>query len=88
MIGPMDLSGSLGIPGQTDHPDVIEASEKVINACEKYGKSCGTQVSVTTENAISDMFNLGYTFAILGSDLFVLWRWAEDMKMIIEKLKK
>ena len=88
MIGPMDLSGSLGIPGQTDHPDVIKASEKVINACEKYGKSCGTQVSVTTENAISDMFNLGYTFAILGSDLFVLWRWAEDMKMIIEKLKK
>ncbi len=88
MIGPMDLSGSLGIPGQTNHPDVIEASKKVIRACEKYGKSCGTQVSDTTESAITDLFDLGYTFAILGSDLFVLWRWAENMKVIMEKLKQ
>ncbi len=87
MIGPMDLSGSLGIPGQTNHPDVIAASKRVIKACEKYNKSCGTQVSQTTENEIQDLFDLGYTFAILGSDLFVLWRWAEDMKIIIEKLK-
>ncbi|MDC0239177.1 aldolase/citrate lyase family protein [Candidatus Thioglobus sp.] len=88
MIGPMDLSGSLGIPGQTNHPSVIEASKKVIKACEKYQKSCGTQVSDTTEKAIEDLFDLGYTFAILGSDLFVLWRWAEKMKNIMEKLKQ
>lgn len=88
MIGPMDLSGSLGIPGKTNHPDVIEASKKVIKACEKYGKSCGTQVSETTKDVINELFDLGYTFAILGSDLFVLWRWAEDMKIFMEELKK
>ena len=88
MIGPMDLSGSLGIPGETNHPSVIEASKKVIKACEKYHKSCGTQISDTSEEAIKDLFDLGYTFAILGSDLFVLWRWAEEMKAIMEKLKK
>jgi len=88
MIGPMDLSGSLGIPGQTNHPSVIEASKKVIKACEKYQKSCGTQVSDTNEKAITELFDLGYTFAILGSDLFVLWRWAEEMKTIMEKLKQ
>ena len=88
MIGPMDLSGSLGIPGETNHPDVIEASRKVIKACEKYGKSCGTIVSDTTKDVITGLFDLGYTFAILGSDLFVLWRWAEDMKTIMEELKK
>lgn len=88
MIGPMDLSGSLGVPGQTDHPSVIEASKKVIQMCEKYNKSCGTQVSETSEKAINELFGLGYTFAILGSDLFVLWRWAEEMKLIMKKLKK
>ena len=88
MIGPMDLSGSLGIPGQTNHPDVIEASKKVIKACKKYGKSCGTQVSDTTDKAVNELFDLGYTFAILGSDLFVLWRWAEEMKVIMERFKK
>lgn len=88
MIGPMDLSGSLGIPGQTNHPDVIEASRRVIKACEKFNKSCGTQVSQTTEIDIQSLFDLGYTFAILGSDLFVLWRWAEEMKTIMGKLRK
>ena len=88
MIGPMDLSGSLGIPGKTNHPDVIQASSKVIKACEKYGKSCGTIVSDTTKDIIKGLFDLGYTFAILGSDLFVLWRWADDMKTIMEELKK
>jgi len=88
MIGPMDLSGSLGVPGQTDHPQVIEASKKVIQMCKKYNKSCGTQVSDTSEKAINELFDLGYTFAILGSDLFVLWRWAEEMKVIMERFKK
>ena len=32
MIGPYDLSGSLGIPGQLDHPQVVEAGKKVIDA--------------------------------------------------------
>tara|TARA_B100001093_G_C26733369_1_gene973300 strand:- start:415 stop:1203 length:789 start_codon:yes stop_codon:yes gene_type:complete len=88
MIGPMDLSGSLGIPGETNHPSVIEASRKVIKACKKYGKSCGTQVSDTSKKVITDLFDLGYTFAILGSDLFVLWRWAKDMKTMMKELKK
>ena len=34
MIGPYDISGSLGVPGQLDHPEVINASIKVIKACE------------------------------------------------------
>ena len=87
MVGPMDLSGSFGVPGQTNHPDVIKASKKVIEACDKYKKSCGTQISETTEKAIKSLFKLGYTYAILGSDLFVLWRWAEEMKKIIGILK-
>jgi len=87
MIGPYDISGSLGVPGQLDHPKVIEASKKVIEACKKYGKSCGTQLNDPNTNSVDELFNLGYTFAILGSDLFVLWKWAEQMKNIMLKSK-
>tara|TARA_B100000963_G_scaffold335934_1_gene330538 strand:- start:1345 stop:2127 length:783 start_codon:yes stop_codon:yes gene_type:complete len=87
MIGPLDISGSLGVPGQTSHPLVIEASKKVINACKKYGKSCGTQVADSNMKSVQDLFDLGYTFAILGSDLFVLWKWSEEMKKLIKKIK-
>ena len=31
MIGPYDISGSLGVPGQLDHHLVVEASKKVID---------------------------------------------------------
>jgi len=87
MIGPYDMSGSLGVPGQTSHPLVIEASKKVIEACERYGKSCGTQVADASPKSIQQLFDLGYTFAILGSDLFVLWKWAEQMKLLMESMR-
>jgi len=87
MVGPYDISGSLGVPGQTSHPLVIEASKKVIAACEKYGISCGTQVSDSTEESVQALFDLGYTYAILGSDLFVLWKWAEKIPQLMRKMK-
>ena len=83
MIGPLDISGSLGVPGETNHPKVIEASKKVISSCKKHGKSCGTQIAHPNPKSVKALFDLGYTYAILGSDLFVLWNWAEEMKNII-----
>jgi 2-dehydro-3-deoxyglucarate aldolase len=87
MIGPYDISGSLGVPGQTSHPLVIEASKKVIAACEKFGKSCGTQVSDSSSESVQHLFDMGYTFAILGSDLFVLWKWAEKMEGLMKSMR-
>ncbi len=87
MVGPYDLSGSLGVPGQTDHPLVLEASAKVIEACKKHGKSCGTQIADVTPSALEKHFELGYTYAILGSDLFVLWKWAASMKELMKGFK-
>jgi len=87
MIGPYDLSGSLKVPGQTSHPSVIEASQKVIEACKKAEKSCGTQISDPNDKNLEKLFNLGYTFAILGSDLFALWKWSQKMSELIKNCK-
>lgn len=87
MIGPYDISGSLGVPGETSHPLVLEASCKVIEACERFGKSCGTQVADATPQSIQALFDLGHTYAILGSDLFVLWKWAEQMQGVMKSMR-
>jgi 2-keto-3-deoxy-L-rhamnonate aldolase RhmA len=42
MIGALDLSGSMGLLGQTDHPDVEAAVQRVLAACRRAGKPCGT----------------------------------------------
>ena len=85
MIGPYDISGSLNVPGETDHPSVREAGRRVVDACAKAGKSCMTQVADVTEHAVEDAFGQGFTSIVMGSDLFILWKWAESMRGIMEK---
>jgi len=44
VIGPTDLSISLGVPGQLDHPIMIEHIGKVVEACEKRGIASGAHL--------------------------------------------
>ncbi len=41
-IGPYDLSQSLGIPGQIDHPQVFDRMAGIIDACKAKGVVVGT----------------------------------------------
>ena len=43
MIGPADLSISLGVPGEFQHPKVVEAMEAVRDTCNQRGIAPGTQ---------------------------------------------
>jgi 2-dehydro-3-deoxyglucarate aldolase/4-hydroxy-2-oxoheptanedioate aldolase len=38
-IGQYDLTTTLGIPGQFDHPDFRRAEERVLDACRRHGKT-------------------------------------------------
>ncbi|MGZ0170958.1 MAG: HpcH/HpaI aldolase family protein [Planctomycetales bacterium] len=40
-IGQSDLSASIGIPGQFDHPDFLAAMDQVVAACNAHGKIGG-----------------------------------------------
>lgn len=87
MIGPYDLSGSLGIPGQLDHPLVAAAGKKVVDACARYGKACGTQLVEPDHGGIQAAFAAGYTFVVLASDIFVLWKWSERIGSLINETR-
>ena len=41
-VGPVDLSQSLGHPGQLQHPDLLAAMDRVFAACRAAGRACGT----------------------------------------------
>lgn len=44
MIGRADMSADLGLPGQTNHPEVVKRVEMMISACQRNGKIPGLLV--------------------------------------------
>lgn len=85
MIGPYDLSGSLNCPGDFNNVNYVRSIKHVIKLCKSYNISCGTQLSDIRPSLINENFNLGFNFLVLGSDLFALWNWAENIDKLIKK---
>ena len=77
MVGPYDISGSLDVPGQLEHPLVVEAGLKVVKAAQKHGKACATQIIEPDAVQIRRAIEQGYTLMVLASDVFILWKWAD-----------
>lgn len=83
MVGPYDLSGSLGVPGCLDAPRVMQACDTVIAACKRRGISCGMHLVYPTLEEVQRHFGRGFTFLVLGSDIFNLWKRGEEIDQII-----
>tara|TARA_Y100000590_G_scaffold294959_1_gene332438 strand:+ start:3957 stop:4739 length:783 start_codon:yes stop_codon:yes gene_type:complete len=88
MIGPYDISGSLGVPGEIYNNEVKKACKKVLDICKKFNKSCGIQDIEPNEKSIKNNINLGYNFIVLASDVFVLWKWTEKINNLIKSIDK
>lgn len=65
-IGPLDLSMSLGILGQFDHPEFTKALELTAAAARKHGKTTG--VLMANPGMFDRYYELGFRFLACGSD--------------------
>jgi 4-hydroxy-2-oxoheptanedioate aldolase len=65
-VGPTDLSHSLGIPGQFDHPDYLAAIGRTVAAAEASGKATGILLRDT--NTLARHLELGFRFIGIGAD--------------------
>ena len=88
MVGPYDMSGSLGIPGRLTDRRVTDACARVVEACRKHGKACGTQLIEPTQEGVESAFTQGYTFVVLASDVFILWKWTERMHALTDAQRR
>ena len=66
-IGHFDLTQSMGIPGQFEHPDYLAAVDKVIAACQHHGKAAGLMGS--TPDAVVEVIQKGFRCIAYGSDI-------------------
>jgi 2-keto-3-deoxy-L-rhamnonate aldolase RhmA len=69
-VGHFDLSCSLGVPGQFDHPKFTSAIDQVVAAARQHGKALGRLVP-TVENGIA-MHRIGFEFICYSGDIWAL----------------
>ena len=77
MIGPYDLSGSMGITAQFEHPDFIAAMQRVRAACERARPAMGLHVVQPDTAALTARIAEGWRFIAYGIDSVFLWQAAK-----------
>ena len=82
MIGPFDLSISLGVPGQFDHPVFWKAFDRMVEACNKAGIAPG--IHMANAKSLKLAAERGARFLVCGSDASVL---LSGYRLIVEQLE-
>ena len=72
MIGPYDLSGSLGRPGEFDDPAFVEALKKVNAAAERYNIPAGFHSVSSNPQEARRRIEQGYRFLAFSLDTILL----------------
>jgi 2-dehydro-3-deoxyglucarate aldolase/4-hydroxy-2-oxoheptanedioate aldolase len=76
LIGPFDLSGSLGLLGQIDHPEVTAAIQEIQRSCKAAGMPIGMFAvdAPSARRCIDD----GVSLIAMGIDVWYLWQAAQQ----------
>jgi len=72
IIGPYDLSGSMGRPGELNHADVQAAIELVLRAGQRAEKPGGIHVIEPDPNALQQRIRSGFNFLGYTLDIRIL----------------
>ncbi|MEX0763231.1 MAG: aldolase/citrate lyase family protein [Dehalococcoidia bacterium] len=81
-IGHFDLTNSMGLPGQFDHPDYLKALEAVLEACRHHGKAAGFMASSIEEGQA--LIRRGFRCIAYWGDL---WIYKQGLQRGIEAIK-
>lgn len=85
MIGPYDLSGSMGKPGKYNEPDVKEALRIYETIGKKIEKPIGFHVIQPDYNLVIEKVNKGYHFIAFSLDVLFLGTICRDQIKFLRK---
>jgi 2-keto-3-deoxy-L-rhamnonate aldolase RhmA len=84
LIGPYDLSASLGLPGKVDHPVVRDAIARVRTACLDAGIPIG--IFGLDAAAVKPYIEQGFTMIVVGVDTVLLGQAAATLLSVVRNL--
>ena len=82
-VGHYDLTVSMGIPAQFDHPRLLQAMDDVVDACRRHGLAPGF-LPTTPENA-AHWVSKGFRMISLGSDISVFLDGMRKFRAYVER---
>lgn len=84
-IGPYDLSGSMGKPGEWDEPEVKGAIKKYEETAKKYSKLIGFHVVPPDYKLVEEKIQNGYNFIAFGFDAIFLGTMVRNQLKMLKK---
>lgn len=84
IVGPYDLSGSLGMLGNFRHPEFKKYISEIMNVAEELRKPAGFHVIPPDVEEVQKIMNLGYRFIAISLDTLFLGTLSRS---ILKKLK-
>ncbi len=69
IVGPCDLSGSIGHLNDLFHPDVLNLIDIIIRKCKESNIPVGVSVGANDEDSLQFWFDRGFQFISAGSDI-------------------
>lgn len=84
-IGPYDLSGSLGKPGDWNDPNVINALNTYEQIAKKYNKLMGYHVVQPDHDLVNLKIQNGYNFIAFGFDAYFLGHKIRELLKLVNK---
>lgn len=85
IVGPFDLSASMGMPGEYDKPEVIDALKRVEERCKFYNKPLGFHVINPDHKLVMEKLNAGYTFIAFSLDFYYLGDKAREQMSLLRR---
>ena len=86
IIGPNDLSASIGLLGQSTHPKVLALGKKIIERAKKAGKPVGVSIG-PVETTIKIWMDMGVDFISVGDDLSFLQMGAKSTLALVGQFR-
>jgi len=68
MIGPYDLSASMGLTAQFDSPDFMSTMKRILTLCVQHGMPCGVHVVMPQSDVVTARVAEGYRFIAYSID--------------------
>jgi 2-keto-3-deoxy-L-rhamnonate aldolase RhmA len=87
-LGPYDLSCSLGIPAQLDHPRMAAAREAVKKAVQRAGKALGIHETRPQAGAVQRLLEEGFRFIGCSIDTVFLRTISRELLEGVRKLRE